>query len=234
MLLLLSFDKFDQLFVFTIPVVSILREVFQVLEVIILLTIIVHLLDIFLFTPRPIKCIPSVKYKLPIWGNLDLLYPYASSFQDSPCVKFQRLAKQYGDVFQLRLGIKQVLVANTYDSILKLYAGGATKSNNSRPMSHTFHKVLSQSGVFTVGSTPFGETYVKSRKFLGNLLNSKSSKEYYSDIIEREANNMMTRILDQCYNKEDATVQLDFTREAQFFHLAISCSKCSRLLAWFH
>ncbi|GME70646.1 unnamed protein product [Ambrosiozyma monospora] len=222
MVLLLSFEKFEQLFVLSIPVVSILKELFQIVEVIILLIIIINLLDIVLFTPRPIKSIPSIKYKFPIWGILDLIFPYASSFQDSPCVKFQRLAKQYGDVLQLRLGTKQVLVANTYESIFQLYTGGATKSNNSRPMSHTFHKVLSQSGVFTVGSTPFGETYVKSRKFLGNLLNSKASKDYYSAIIEREANKMMSRILDQCYNKENATVQLDFTREAQFFHLAVA------------
>ncbi|KAG7809510.1 hypothetical protein KL921_003507 [Ogataea angusta] len=176
--------------------------------------------DYIYIRPHRIKNLPSIPWWVPIWGNLSILFPQAHNYTESPCSKFAELAQKYGDVFQVRLGTRTVVVANSYDSILQLWCYHNIRNNNSRPILHTFHGVLSQSKVFTVGTTPFGESYLKSRKYMSSkLLNESSNKKYNSSIIDKEATKLVQYMLSRT---TDNVVEMDITRDCQYFHLGVA------------
>ncbi|KAG7881212.1 hypothetical protein KL938_003342 [Ogataea parapolymorpha] len=170
--------------------------------------------------PHRIKNLPSIPCWIPIWGNLSILFPQAHNYEQSPCSRFAELAQKHGDVFQVRLGTRTVVVANSYDSILQLWCYHNIRNNNSRPILHTFHGVLSQSKVFTVGTTPFGESYLKSRKYMSSrLLNESSNRKYNSSIIDKEATKLVRYVLSRT---TDGVVEMDITRDCQYFHLGVA------------
>ncbi|ESX02998.1 Conserved hypothetical membrane protein [Ogataea parapolymorpha DL-1] len=170
--------------------------------------------------PHRIKNLPSIPWWIPIWGNLSILFPQAHNYKQSPCSRFAELAQKHGDVFQVRLGTRTVVVANSYDSILQLWCYHNIRNNNSRPILHTFHGVLSQSKVFTVGTTPFGESYLKSRKYMSSrLLNESSNRKYNSSIIDKEATKLVRYVLSRT---TDDVVEMDITRDCQYFHLGVA------------
>ncbi|KAH3670482.1 hypothetical protein OGAPHI_000997 [Ogataea philodendri] len=175
----------------------------------------------YLFTrPRRIKNLPAVPSRIPVWGSLSILFPQAKSSKDSPCSKFEELAQKYGDLYQVRLGTRNVVVANSYDSILRLWCYHNIRNNNSRPILHTFHGILSQSKVYTVGTTPFGDSYLRSRKYMSSrLLNESSNRKYNSTVISDEATKLIKSML---ANAEYGFVEVDITRDCQYFHLAVA------------
>ncbi|KAG7887835.1 hypothetical protein KL936_003853 [Ogataea polymorpha] len=176
--------------------------------------------DYMYIRPHRIKNLPSVSSWIPIWGNLSILFPQAHNYKQSPCSRFAELAQKHGDVFQVRLGVRTVVVANSYDSILQLWCYHNIRNNNSRPILHTFHGVLSQSKVFTVGTTPFGESYLKSRKYMSSrLLNESSNRKYNSSIIDKEATKLVRYLLSRTTND---VVEMDITRDCQYFHLGVA------------
>ncbi|KAG7899289.1 hypothetical protein KL935_003599 [Ogataea polymorpha] len=176
--------------------------------------------DYMYIRPHRIKNLPSVPSWIPIWGNLSILFPQAHNYKQSPCYRFAELAQKHGDVFQVRLGVRTVVVANSYDSILQLWCYHNIRNNNSRPILHTFHGVLSQSKVFTVGTTPFGESYLKSRKYMSSrLLNESSNRKYNSSIIDKEATKLVRYLLSRTTND---VVEMDITRDCQYFHLGVA------------
>ncbi|KAG7878970.1 hypothetical protein KL905_003635 [Ogataea polymorpha] len=176
--------------------------------------------DYMYIRPHRIKNLPSVPSWIPIWGNLSILFPQAHNYKQSPCSRFAELAQKHGDVFQVRLGVRTVVVANSYDSILQLWCYHNIRNNNSRPILHTFHGVLSQSKVFTVGTTPFGESYLKSRKYMSSrLLNESSNRKYNSSIIDKEATKLVRYLLSRTTND---VVEMDITRDCQYFHLGVA------------
>lgn len=124
---------------------------------------------------RPIRGIPSIPGGLPIAGNL---------FQQGPsaAIKYWNWGPE---VFQLRLGTKRVVVANTYESIYQLWQVNH-KANISRPVLYTFHKLMSASQGTTVGSTPFGDSWKCMRKAIASNLNVASIKSY-AQIIDRQS-----------------------------------------------
>ncbi|QPG73741.1 hypothetical protein FOA43_001054 [Brettanomyces nanus] len=177
-------------------------------------------------SPKRIKGIPNVFSNIPIYGNLSLIFPPAKKWSDSPCLKFYRLSQKYGEVFQVRFGNRLVVVANSYDSIIKLWCCKSVRGNNSRPISETFHNQLSREGIYTIGTTPFGPDYLKMRKFVSsNVLNGKSGKGYNGGVISRETNRLILKLVAKATRKgenEDYFISDDFIRKGQYFHLAVA------------
>ncbi|CAM9016534.1 unnamed protein product [Wickerhamomyces anomalus] len=136
------------------------------------------------FTPTRIKNLPSVP-GYPIVGNL---------FQvlSNPAERYMKWAKTHGDVFQMRLGTRMVVVANSYDSVKELWIKNRD-ANNSRPILYTFHSVVSKTQGFTIGTTPYGESYKKKKKIVATSLNRKMVEELRG-LISDECTNMFKRI----------------------------------------
>lgn len=116
-------------------------------------------------------------------GKIDNLpnvvtWPYVGacfSVKRNACLRFWQWSRTYGPVYQVRMGTKRVIVANSYAAIRKLWNCNC-RCNNSRPVSHTFHEVVSKSGQFTVGTTPAGTSYKCRRKYLASHMNQNSLK----------------------------------------------------------
>ncbi len=89
----------------------------------------------------------------------------------------QKWAKQYGPVFQTRLGNKRVIFVNSYDSVKYFWITNQS-SLISRPMFHTFHSVVSSSQGFTIGTSPWDTSCKNRRKAAGTALNRPAVQSY--------------------------------------------------------
>ncbi|CDK26511.1 unnamed protein product [Kuraishia capsulata CBS 1993] len=158
-------------------------------------------------SPAHIKGLPLVP-SYPILGSLPLVK--RNSF-----LKYCEWASKYGEVFQMRLGTKIVIVANSFQSIQELWVKNG-RANNSRPQSYSFHELLSQSKVYTVGTTPFSETYLRKKKFLSYSLNKKSIDQR-SDVIDIETSNTIFPLFEQ--SLETGTNDFEVLRISQYFTL---------------
>lgn len=143
------------------------------------------LLDYFcILSPRKIKGLPLVR-GYPIVGNL---------FQvlSNPAQQYTKWAEAYGDVYQIRLGTQMVVVANSYESVRDLWIR-RRDANNSRPVLHTFHKVVSKTQGFTIGTTPYGDSFKRMKKIVATSLNRQKVDDM-SQLISDECTNMLKRI----------------------------------------
>lgn len=193
--------------------------------------IVLYVIDL-LTSPRRIKGIANVYCTIPIWGSLSILFPAATTWKDSPCLKFYRLAqKLHSDVYQIRLGNRIVVVANSYQAIMKLWCFKGIRANNSRPIGNTFHSLLSREGIYTIGTTPFSQDYLRMRKFVAmNLLNESKTMSKSSKVIDKESNELIVRILKGAISSNSSTSYIgsdtflvrDLLRQAQYFHLAVA------------
>lgn len=134
-----------------------------------------------------IFCEPSIPGlpRIPGWpivGNL---------FQQGPSAAITYWSWKY-DVFQLRLGTKRVVVANSFESIYNLWQVN-WKTNISRPVLYTFHQVMSKSQGVTIGTTPYSETWKKMRKVVAANL-SNSSIQYYAPILDRNSSRCISSL----------------------------------------
>lgn len=110
-----------------------------------------------------IKQIPSY----PIVGNL-------LQVKNNPAKVYLKWSKFYKvPVFQVRLGFRNIVVANSYQSVEFLW-GKSASANNSRPTLHIFHNIVSQSQGFTIGSSPASSSLFKTKQALSLELNRKS------------------------------------------------------------
>lgn len=114
----------------------------------------------------------------PIVGNLFQL-------GKSPALTFLKWSGKYGDVYQLRLGNKRVIVVNSYTAATQLWIHNMS-ANCSRPITYTFHHVVSQSQGYTIGTTPWSATYRKLKKIASKALN-KPAIVSYSEILDLES-----------------------------------------------
>jgi phenylacetate 2-hydroxylase len=121
-----------------------------------------------------LPCIPGY----PIVGNLLQLGP-------SQAITYLEWSKTYGPVFQMRLGNKRVVVANSYNSARALWIDNMA-ANCSRPISYTFHQIVSSSQGCTIGTTPWSQTYQRKKRVTGPAL-SKPAVRSYMSIIDRES-----------------------------------------------
>lgn len=173
-----------------------------------------------LATLKKIKNLSLVKSRIPFFNSLSVIFPKAQHWLDSPCLKFIKLSKDYGDVYQIRLGNKLVVIANSYESIRTLWCNKNIKGNNSRPITHSFHNVLSN-GVYTIGTTPMGEAYRKSRKHISEkVLSERRNNDYNARVMNKAADEMIIRLMRKA--KRRRVIRDDFLRECQYFHLKVA------------
>lgn len=93
----------------------------------------------------------------------------------NPSKVFLEWLEHYGvSSFWIKLGSVPVLIVNNHDDIRRLWKGQSVKLN-SRPTKLTFHNVVGSTNGFTVGSTPFGESFRRERKCLMLQLSFKAS-----------------------------------------------------------
>ncbi|CCH42459.1 Cytochrome P450 2C25 [Wickerhamomyces ciferrii] len=167
-----------------------------------------------ILSPEKIKNLPSVP-GFPIVGNL---YQVLSN----PAKTYMKWARKYGDVFQMRFGTRIVVVANSFDSVKELWIKNRN-ANNSRPILYTFHSVVSSTQGFTIGTTPYGDSYKRKKKIVATTLNKKNV-EKLSGLMDQECTNMFKRIevekaiIDKCSKDKD----IDLFKLLQGFVLRVS------------
>ncbi|EEA24822.1 hypothetical protein EYB25_004077 [Talaromyces marneffei] len=127
-------------------------------------------------TPK-IKGLPEIP-GVPIFGNLIQL-------GENHAKVAAEWAKQYGPVFQVRMGNKRIVFANSFESVKQLWLKEQS-ALISRPTFHTFHSVVSSSQGFTIGTSPWDESCKRRRKAAATALN-KPAVQSYMPIIDLEA-----------------------------------------------
>ncbi|KAG0649900.1 Phenylacetate 2-hydroxylase [Hyphodiscus hymeniophilus] len=144
-------------------------------------------------TPK-IKNLPEIP-GYPLFGSL-------LQFGDKHAKVAGQLAKKYGAVFQVRLGNRRIVFANTFESVRHLWITNQS-ALISRPTLHTFHTVVSSSQGFTIGTSPWDESCKQRRKAAATALN-RPAVQSYMPIIDLESNVSIKELLDDSGNgKED-------------------------------
>lgn len=177
-----------------------------------------------LITPNWIKNLPSIYTPLPLLNGLEMIIPKPKHWIESLCLQFYNFAQLYGDVYQIKFGTKLIVVANSYDSVKKLWCTKNVKANNSRPVSYSFHKVLSKGGIYTIGTTPIGESYKRARKHVSEkVLCEKRNNDFNYVIMNEAADEMIDKIITTSSREiGNNCISSDLLKEAQYFHLKIA------------
>ncbi|RDA94950.1 hypothetical protein CP533_0137 [Ophiocordyceps camponoti-saundersi (nom. inval.)] len=105
----------------------------------------------------------------------------------------QRWARRYGPVVQARLGSRRVIFVNSYESVRHFWITHQS-SLISRPTFHTFHKLVSSSQGFTIGTSPWDESCKRRRKAAATALN-RPSLASYMPILDLEATASIKELL---------------------------------------
>jgi phenylacetate 2-hydroxylase len=145
----------------------------------------------------------------PIFGNLFEL-------GDNHAKALSQMAKKFGPVFQVRMGNRRIIVANSYDSIKELWLRNQS-ALISRPELHTFHNIVSSQGL-SIGTSPWDESCKQRRKAAATALN-KPAVQSYMPIIDFESYSALNEILKEC---EDGKVDINITPHLQRFALNTS------------
>jgi 3-hydroxyphenylacetate 6-hydroxylase len=106
----------------------------------------------------------------PIFGNIPQLKLNAPE-------KYRQWAQKYGAVFQIQLGNIPVLVVNSASQAKEIFLTNS-RGTNSRPMFYTFHKVVSSTAGFTIGTSPMTESLKRRRKAAATALNRPAVQSY--------------------------------------------------------
>ncbi|EEQ85241.1 hypothetical protein RJZ56_007172 [Blastomyces dermatitidis] len=125
--------------------------------------------------------------------------------------------KKYGAVFQVRLGNKRIIFANTFDSV-KYFWITHQSALISRPTLHTFHTVVSSSQGFTIGTSPWDESCKRRRKAAATALN-RPAVQSYMPIIDLESNVSIKELLQDSKNG-----QIDIDPNPYFQRFALNTS----------
>ncbi|KAK4507690.1 hypothetical protein PRZ48_001425 [Zasmidium cellare] len=156
-----------------------------------------------------IKGLPEVP-GIPIFGNLFQL-------GDNHAVNAQKLAEKYGPVFQVRLGNRRIVFANTFESVKNLWITNQS-ALISRPTLHTFHTVVSSSEGFTIGTSPWDESCKARRKAAATALN-RPAVQSYMPIIDYESKKSIKEMLE---NSKYGEVDIDPNPYFQRYALSTS------------
>lgn len=152
-------------------------------------------------TPK-IKNLPEIP-GVPIFGNLLQLGEHHAKVAGS-------WVKKHGPVFQVRLGNRRIVFANTFDSVRHLWITNQS-SLISRPKLYTFHSVVSSSQGFTIGTSPWDESCKQRRKAAATALN-RPAVQSYMPIIDLES---CLAVKDLVQDSQDGTVDID---PRKYFH----------------
>lgn len=156
-----------------------------------------------------IKGLPEVP-GLPIVGSLYEL-------GDNHAKKAAELSKKYGPVWQIRMGNRRIVFANTFDSVKQLWITNQS-ALISRPTLHTFHTVVSSSEGFTIGTSPWDESCKARRKAAATALN-RPAVQSYMPIIDYECTKSIKEML---VNSEFGKKDIDPNPYFQRFALSTS------------
>ncbi|EAL86133.1 hypothetical protein KXW98_009364 [Aspergillus fumigatus] len=156
-----------------------------------------------------IKGLPEIP-GVPIFGNLLQL-------GDRHATVAARWAKKYGPVFQVRMGNKRIVFANSFESVKQLWIKDQS-ALISRPTFHTFHSVVSSSQGFTIGTSPWDESCKRRRKAAATALN-RPAVQSYMPIIDLESTASIKELLKDCRNGA-----VDINPTAYFQRFALNTS----------
>ncbi|PYH87553.1 cytochrome P450 phenylacetate 2-hydroxylase [Aspergillus ellipticus CBS 707.79] len=156
-----------------------------------------------------IKGLPEIP-GVPLFGNLLQL-------GDRHAVVARKWAKQFGPVFQVRMGNKRVVFANSFDSVRQLWIKDQS-ALISRPTFHTFHSVVSSSQGFTVGTSPWDESCKRRRKAAATALN-RPAVQSYMPIIDLESTTSIKELFTASQNGTK-----DINPKAYFQRFALNTS----------
>ena len=156
-----------------------------------------------------IKNLPEIP-GWPIFGNL-------AQLGDNHAKVTQDWSKKYGPVFQVRMGNRRIVFANTFDSVRNLWITNQS-ALISRPTLHTFHTVVSSSEGFTIGTSPWDES-CKARRKAGATALNKPAVQSYMPIIDYEATKSIKEMLN-----DSKSGQIDIDPNAYFARFALSTS----------
>lgn len=146
----------------------------------------------------------------PIFGSLIEL-------GNNHSIALSKMARCLGPVFQIRMGNKRIVVANSFNSIKELWIRNQS-SLISRPLMHTFHRVVSSSQGFTIGTSPWDESCKRRRKAAATALNKPSVQSYMS-IIDFESCSAINEIYKEC---QDGQVDINIIPHLHRFALNTS------------
>lgn len=152
-----------------------------------------------------IKNLPEIP-GVPLFGNLLQLGSHHAK-------KAQEWSKQYGPVFQVRMGNRRIIFANTFDSVKNLWITNQS-ALISRPKLHTFHTLVSSSEGFTIGTSPWDESCKARRKAAATALNRPAVQSYMPIIDYETCRSLKEMLLDSEYGKQDVDPNPYFQRFA--------------------
>ncbi|KAL7798959.1 putative cytochrome P450 phenylacetate 2-hydroxylase [Trichoderma afarasin] len=160
-----------------------------------------------------IKNLPELP-GVPLFGSLFLLGKHHAR-------NCARLAKTYGDVFQVRLGNRRFIYANSFDGVKELWIKNQA-ALISRPTFWTFHNVVSKTqGVYTLGTSPWNESVKRARKAAATALN-RQAVQTYLPFIDLESTTSINELVQNIKNGYDVDPNGYFQR----FSLNISLTLC--------
>jgi phenylacetate 2-hydroxylase len=144
-----------------------------------------------------IKNLPEIP-GVPVFGNLLQLGEHHAKVAG-------QWAKRYNwPVFQVRLGNRRIIFANTFDSVKHFWITNQS-SLISRPTLYTFHSVVSSSQGFTIGTSPWDESCKRRRKVAATALN-RPAVQSYMPFIDLES---CLAIRDMYKDSQNGTVDID-------------------------
>lgn len=150
-----------------------------------------------------IKNLPEIP-GVPVFGNLLQLGEHHAKVAG-------QWAKRYNwPVFQVRLGNRRIIFANTFDSVKHFWITNQS-SLISRPTLYTFHSVVSSSQGFTIGTSPWDESCKRRRKVAATALN-RPAVQSYMPFIDLES---CLAIRDMYKDSQNGTVDID---PRKYFH----------------
>lgn len=152
-----------------------------------------------------IKGLPEIP-GVPILGNLHQLGSNHAKVA-------QKWSEKYGPVFQVRLGNRRIIFANTFESVKNLWITNQS-ALISRPKLHTFHTVVSSSEGFTIGTSPWDESCKARRKAAATALNRPAVQSYMPIIDYESTKSIKEMMIDSNYGQVDIDPNAYFTRYA--------------------
>jgi 3-hydroxyphenylacetate 6-hydroxylase len=114
--------------------------------------------------------------------------------------KYRQWSKIFGPVFQIQLGNVPILVVNSSAQAREVFLTNS-RATNSRPMFYTFHKIVSSTAGFTIGTSPMDESLKRRRKAAATALNRPAVQTYMPHIdLETE------KFVEECLEASGAPV----------------------------
>ena len=144
---------------------------------------------------------PPGPWSLPVIGNIFL-------FGLAPHKNVTKLAQQYGKIFSLKLGSREVIILNDIDTVKEaLLQKGSDFS--SRPPLHSF--ISSSRGDRTVAWPVFGPKYVKNKRATELAMRVVLNDDYhFPKTVLRETNILIKSFLNSQHSRFDPTYLLKF------------------------